>query len=202
MCALTVWFIPDIPTQEYTKYGRAMMISPRHLVFIGTVLSSCGMSMAIAHAQDTMDKVRPELRKADRKKASAAPASASGTLRHGTPAPAKARTTPTRREELEVHGNATPVFSGGALGNNRPLDTPFSIRTVTSAEIQERQVKSLSRLLSQDASVVTNGDTYSFNSYSVTVRGVPLDDYNGYKINGSPFYMTTVELPLESFENV
>ena len=202
MCALTVWFIPDIPTQEYTKYGRAMMISPRHLVFIGTVLSSCGMSMAIAHAQDTAQattgKARPELRKADRKRAAAA----SGPLRHGTPAPAKARTTPARREELEVHGNATPVFSGGALGNKRPLDTPFSIRTVTSAEIQERQVKSLSRLLSQDASVVTNGDTYSFNAYSVTVRGVPLDDYNGYKINGSPFYMTTVELPLESFENV
>mgnify|MGYP004710570437 FL=1 len=36
----------------------------------------------------------------------------------------------------------------------------------------------------------------------MTVRGVPLDDYNGYKINGTPFFMTTVELPLESFEAV
>ncbi|NHO30495.1 TonB-dependent siderophore receptor [Acetobacter farinalis] len=105
-------------------------------------------------------------------------------------------------EAVEVHGTATPVFSGGALGSKREIDTPFSIRTVTSAEIQERQVKSLSRLLSQDASVVSNGDTYSFNAYSVTVRGVPLDDYNGYKINGAPLYMTTVELPLESFETV
>ncbi|MFT8517874.1 MAG: hypothetical protein ABF673_12505, partial [Acetobacter persici] len=91
--------------------------------------------MAIAHAQDTAQgttgKTRAELRKADRKKAATVPASASGPLRRGTPAPAKARPTPARREELEVHGNATPVFSGGALGNKRPLDTPFSIRTVT-----------------------------------------------------------------------
>lgn len=46
------------------------------------------------------------------------------------------------------------------------------------------------------------GDTYSFNAYSINVRGIPLDDYNGYKINGLPFFMTTVELPLESFESV
>ncbi|MGI4956672.1 MAG: TonB-dependent siderophore receptor [Janthinobacterium lividum] len=95
-----------------------------------------------------------------------------------------------------------PVVAGGALGSRRDLDTPFSTRTVTAAEIQDRQVKSLARVFSEDASFVPNGNTYSYNSYSVTVRGVPLDDFNGYKINGAPFYMTTVELPLESFEQV
>ena len=95
-----------------------------------------------------------------------------------------------------------PVVAGGALGARRDLDTPFSTRTVTEAELQDRQVKSLARVFSEDAAFVPNGNTYSYNSYSVTVRGVPLDDFNGYKINGAPFYMTTVELPLESFEQV
>ncbi len=176
--------------------------------------------MVMAHAQATAAKTPAEIRTASKKKPSAVLKQQSLTQQDHKPHSAQAhpgnsrsapvQTAPNqrgkpqiaKREELDVHGTATPAFSGGALGSKRPLDTPFSIRTITSAEIQERQVKSLSRLLSQDASVVTNGDTYSFNAYSVTVRGVPLDDYNGYKINGSPFYMTTVELPLESFENV
>ncbi|AFW01025.1 hypothetical protein BAR24_01920 [Gluconobacter oxydans] len=121
--------------------------------------------------------------------------------RHVSPNHAKSRHQDEADESLTVRGHAHPV-NGGALGTKRVLDTPFSIRTVTAAEIQERQVKSLARVFSQDASVISNGDTYSFNAYSVTVRGVPLDDYNGYKINGTPFFMTTVELPLESFEAV
>ncbi len=96
---------------------------------------------------------------------------------------------------------ATEV-SSGALGTRSALETPFSTRKVTSKELQDRQVKSLGRVFSEDTAVMSLGDTYSFNAYSVNVRGIPLDDYNGYKINGLPFFMTTVELPLESFESV
>ncbi|MGR6328028.1 TonB-dependent receptor plug domain-containing protein [Sphingomonas sp. XXL09] len=91
---------------------------------------------------------------------------------------------------------------GGALGTRSILDTPFSVHVVGAEELAERQVKSLARVFAQDVSVVANGDTYTFNAYSQTVRGIPLDDYNGYRINGDPFYMTTVELPLESFESI
>ncbi|MCQ8239508.1 TonB-dependent siderophore receptor [Rhizosaccharibacter radicis] len=119
------------------------------------------------------------------------------------PSPIASRRRDNGPETVEVTGRRRdPVVQGGALGNRRVLDTPFSIRTVTAAELQERQVKSLARVFSEDASLLPNGNTYSFNSYSVTVRGVPLDDLNGYKINGQPFYMTTVELPLESFEDI
>ncbi len=105
--------------------------------------------------------------------------------------------------DIVVNGHAEHErAAGGALGTRAVIDTPFSIKAVTAEEIADRQVKSLARVFSQDASVVANGDTYTFNSYSQTVRGIPLDDYNSYRINGDPFYMTTVELPLESFETV
>ncbi|MGU3317096.1 TonB-dependent siderophore receptor [Sphingomonas sp. M6A6_1c] len=104
-------------------------------------------------------------------------------------------------QTIVVTGTARrDTVTGGALGVRSDLDTPFSARVVTADEIEERQVRSLARVFSQDASVVANGDTYTFNSYSQTIRGIPLDDLYGYRINGDPFYMTTVELPLESFE--
>lgn len=95
-----------------------------------------------------------------------------------------------------------PPIEGGALGSRSDLETPFSTRQVTDAELEERMVKSLGKVFAEDAAVMSLGDTYSFNNYSINVRGIPLDDYNGYKINGLPIFMTTVELPLESFESV
>jgi iron complex outermembrane receptor protein len=109
----------------------------------------------------------------------------------------------TSQSDIIVNGQVEHERAAdGALGTRTIIDTPFSIKAVTAEEIADRQVKSLARVFSQDASVVANGDTYTFNSYSQTVRGIPLDDYNSYRINGDPFYMTTVELPLESFETV
>ncbi|WP_455926213.1 TonB-dependent siderophore receptor [Pseudomonas putida] len=95
-----------------------------------------------------------------------------------------------------------PKIIAGALGSASDLDTPFSTRQVNSAEIEERQIKSLGKVFSEDTSVVSNGDTYSLNAYSLSVRGLPLDDGGSYKINGLPIYMTTVELPLEAFDSV
>ncbi|CAG9212199.1 Ferrichrome-iron receptor [Paraburkholderia tropica] len=95
-----------------------------------------------------------------------------------------------------------PKVSSGALGTRSDLETPFSTRVVTQQELEDRQVKSLGKVFAEDAAVMSLGDTYSFNAYSINVRGIPLDDYNGYKINGLPFYMTTVELPVESFESI
>lgn len=95
-----------------------------------------------------------------------------------------------------------PKVSSGALGTRSDLETPFSTRVVAQQELEDRQVKSLGKVFAEDAAVMSLGDTYSFNAYSINVRGIPLDDYNGYKINGLPFYMTTVELPVESFESI
>ncbi|MEE8874732.1 TonB-dependent receptor [Pseudomonas helleri] len=95
-----------------------------------------------------------------------------------------------------------PKIIAGALGSASELDTPFSTRQVSSAEIEERQIKALGKVFSEDTSVVSNGDTFSLNAYSISVRGLPLDDGGSYKINGLPIYMTTVELPLEAFDSV
>ena len=93
-------------------------------------------------------------------------------------------------------------ISSGALGARTDLETPFSTRQITAEDLDARQVKSLGKIFANDASVMSLGDTFSFNAYSINVRGIPLDDYNGYKINGLPFFMTTVELPVETFESV
>ncbi|OJB41058.1 hypothetical protein BGV57_19860 [Burkholderia ubonensis] len=95
-----------------------------------------------------------------------------------------------------------PQVSSGALGTRSDLETPFSTRVVKQQELEDRQVKALGKVFAEDAAVLSLGDTYSFNAYSINVRGIALDDYNGYKINGLPFYMTTVELPVESFESI
>ena len=105
-------------------------------------------------------------------------------------------------DAVKVTASRAKQVSNGALGTRSDLETPFSTTTVTAQDLEDRQVKALGKVFAEDAAVMSLGDTYSFNSYSVNVRGIPLDDYNGYKINGTPFYMTTVELPLESFDEV
>ena len=103
---------------------------------------------------------------------------------------------------VTVQGTRTRSLGAGALGARSELETPFSTRQVDAEDLDARQVKSLGKVFANDASVMSLGDTYSFNAYSINVRGIPLDDYNGYKINGLPFFMTTVELPIETFDSV
>ncbi|WP_042298445.1 TonB-dependent siderophore receptor [Paraburkholderia bannensis] len=130
---------------------------------------------------------------------------------NANPANAGAKTQSAKPGEV-VHSLATftvqgtrqqaPKVSSGALGTRSDLETPFSTHVVAQQELEDRQVKALGKVFAEDAAVMSLGDTYSFNAYSINVRGIPLDDYNGYKINGLPFYMTTVELPVESFESI
>ncbi|WP_321957816.1 TonB-dependent siderophore receptor [Paraburkholderia bannensis] len=141
----------------------------------------------------------------------AADDSNTNSVNSANPANADAKTQSAKPGEV-VHSLATftvqgtrqqaPKVSSGALGTRSDLETPFSTRVVAQQELEDRQVKALGKVFAEDAAVMSLGDTYSFNAYSINVRGIPLDDYNGYKINGLPFYMTTVELPVESFESI
>ncbi|WP_255370198.1 TonB-dependent siderophore receptor [Roseateles sp. YR242] len=119
-----------------------------------------------------------------------------------TGAPAAKDNGATALSTVTVQGVRTKTLSSGALGARTDLETPFSTRQVTQEDLEDRQVKALGKVFANDASVMALGDTFSFNAYSINVRGIPLDDYNGYKINGLPFFMTTVELPIETFESV
>ncbi len=126
------------------------------------------------------------------------------TTANDTTAPAAEAGTGTALSRVTVQGSRKrelPV-GAGALGARSDLETPFSTAQVSAEDLEARQVKALGKVFANDASVMSLGDTYSFNAYSINVRGIPLDDYNGYKINGLPFFMTTVELPIETFESV
>lgn len=111
--------------------------------------------------------------------------------------------TQTQLKTVTVVGQARrPDIVGGALGNTTALKTPFSVVEVKSAELEERQVKAMSDVFSGDSSVGSNGNTYSLTASNVTVRGVRLDNGGSYKINGLPVFITTLELPFETFDSV
>ena len=95
-----------------------------------------------------------------------------------------------------------PKISGGALGSRSDLETPFSTQTVTAKQIKDKQATSIAKLFEADATVEAKGNTYSMSSYAMNVRGLRLDFTNGYKLDGHPFQMYGVELPLELFDNV
>ena len=112
--------------------------------------------------------------------------------------------TDTRLEAVTVTGQQVrpPKVNSGALGSASVLDTPFSVVQVDSEELKDRQVKALSKVFVGDSTVRSNGDTYSLTANNLTVRGVRLDNAGSYKINGLPIFITTLELPMETFESV
>ncbi|WP_454731425.1 MULTISPECIES: TonB-dependent siderophore receptor [Cupriavidus] len=92
--------------------------------------------------------------------------------------------------------------SGGALGDRKPVDTPFSVVGVTSEEIQERMAQTANDVFKYDPSVSILGDnTRTENSY-FAVRGMRVDPLNGTKVDGQNFVAWDTELPLEPFEQV
>jgi iron complex outermembrane recepter protein len=102
----------------------------------------------------------------------------------------------------ERESDAKQARSRGALGSLSDLETPFATATVGSEKLEDRQVNTLANVFSEDPSVTTKGGTYTQSAYAINVRGLTLDFTNGYKIDGQPFQMYGVELPLETMESV
>lgn len=106
---------------------------------------------------------------------------------------------------IEVTAEA-PVeeVSSGVLGKRSELDTPFSISTVTSEEIEAYQAKSLVDVFARDASVSRSaGSDYNGWASRLIVRGLPIDFYDAIKINSMPAsFLFGVNLPLEVMEQV
>ena len=74
--------------------------------------------------------------------------------------------------------------SSGALGRKSELDTPFSTKAVSSEEIEDRLATSISEVLKYDASVTAISPPISTHPATIQMRGLRLDDLNGYKVNG------------------
>ncbi|MFT4076086.1 MAG: TonB-dependent siderophore receptor [Asticcacaulis sp.] len=106
-------------------------------------------------------------------------------------------------ETITVKGlRKTKVPTTGALGARSALDTPFGISVIDSDAMLDRQLNSLGQVFADDPSVNGAGNTYTFHSNHLNVRGLQLDESNGFKINGLPIYSFSVELPLEDFQQV
>lgn len=90
----------------------------------------------------------------------------------------------------------------GALGARPILDTPFSISVLSSEEIAQHQISSLENLFGHEASVSVQGGAYSNFGSTLSVRGLPLDYSNSYKINGLSLNNFSGELPYEVFERI
>jgi iron complex outermembrane receptor protein len=92
--------------------------------------------------------------------------------------------------------------SGGVLGRRSELDTPFSTKAVSSDEIEDRLATSISEVLKYDASVTAISPPISTHPATIQMRGLRLDDLNGYKIDGLATINRGTEMPLEMFESV
>jgi len=95
----------------------------------------------------------------------------------------------------------TPV-SNGALGTRSQLDTPFSTTVVTGEDLADRQANKLGDVFAGDASVSDNSNAYSAWATYITIRGLPIDWQNGFKIDGNPFISYGITMPYENLERV
>lgn len=94
------------------------------------------------------------------------------------------------------------AVSSGALGRKSELDTPFSTKAISSEEIEDRLATSISEVLKYDASVTAISPPISTHPATIQMRGLRLDDLNGYKIDGLANINRGTEMPLEMFESV
>ena len=137
----------------------------------------------------------------------AMPAAASGAAASGAPAsrggeqalPA-VKVTAAAQVDSPLHLN-TPV-SAGALGSRSQLETPFSTTVVTGEELADRQANKLGDVFAGDASVSDNSNAYSAWATYITIRGLPIDWQNGFRIDGNPFISYGITMPYANLERV
>ncbi|NYT79396.1 TonB-dependent receptor [Alcaligenaceae bacterium] len=98
--------------------------------------------------------------------------------------------------------NALSPVQSGALGIRSKLETPFSSFVATNADIKERHVNTLGDVFMADASVSDNSAAYGAWASYLSVRGLPLDWQNSFRIDGKPFMSYATTLPYEHFEQI
>ncbi len=133
--------------------------------------------------------------------ASASTSTSTATARNGTEQSLPAvKVSANTAEDSPLH-LTTPV-SNGALGTRSQLDTPFSTTVVTGEDLANRQANKLGDVFAGDASVTDNSNAYSAWATYITIRGLPIDWQNGFKIDGNPFISYGITMPYENLERV
>lgn len=95
----------------------------------------------------------------------------------------------------------TPV-SAGALGSRSQLDTPFSTTVVTGENLADRQVNKLGDVFAGDASVTDSSNPYNAWATYISIRGLPIDWQNGFRIDGNPFISYGITMSYDNLERV
>ena len=93
--------------------------------------------------------------------------------------------TPTELAAVRVQARQTavPAIQSNSFGSGDWKDTPASLSVLDRTLLDTRQVRTLSELASNDASL---GDSYAPVGYyqNIAIRGFPLDTATGYRFNG------------------
>ncbi|OWT65862.1 TonB-dependent siderophore receptor [Candidimonas nitroreducens] len=105
-----------------------------------------------------------------------------------------------REDSMPLH--LRDKVESGALGDRSQLETPYSTTVVSSSDLKDRQVTKLGDVFAEDASVTDNSGAYSSWASYITVRGLPLDWQNAYRIDGKPFLSYAIVLPYEQFQQI
>jgi iron complex outermembrane receptor protein len=136
----------------------------------------------------------------------AVPAAASGVTAgapeagRGEQALPAVKVTAAAQADSPLHLN-TPI-SAGALGSRSQLETPFSTTIVTGEELADRQANKLGDVFAGDASVTDSSNAYNAWATYITIRGLPIDWQNGFRIDGNPFISYGITMPYENLERV
>lgn len=102
-----------------------------------------------------------------------------------------------------ARGDSAPErTSGGALGDRKIVDTPFSVVAVSSEEIQDRMAQTANDVFKYDPSVSVLGDNARTENSYFAVRGIRVDMRDGIKVDGQNFVSWDTDLPLEPFDQV
>ncbi|HEY9130453.1 MAG TPA: TonB-dependent receptor [Dyella sp.] len=113
----------------------------------------------------------------------------------------------TSLEGIQVDANAIDAYrtdnaSAGALGNRALLDTPFSIDVVTDELIKNRQANNINDVFKGDASTSPFSNGYAGENSAFSVRGLQIDELNGYRINGMSMPAWATDFPVEHFQQI
>lgn len=96
----------------------------------------------------------------------------------------------------------TDHINGGALGDRKQVDTPFSTNVKSSEEIKDLNAYTANDVFKYDPAVTVIGSNATAENSTFSVRGLQVDMLNGYKIDGQAFTGWDMDLPLEPFEQV
>ncbi|MFD1034060.1 TonB-dependent siderophore receptor [Sphingomonas hankookensis] len=119
------------------------------------------------------------------------------------PRDTEAEGNPSANDDILVTGQLSREADlGGTLGTRSILDTPLSVSSVSREDLADRAVTALGEVFARDPAVTSLGDTTTIYSSNLSVRGLPLDAANGYKINGLPIYNFGAELPIAFFDRI